>query len=58
MTGLTTNTELVVCSAETLATPPELIHYSSLEAFQSIVTSDSFWASHDADWPTRARCSR
>ncbi len=49
MTGLTANTELVVCSAETLATHPELFHYTSLAAFQSIVTSNSFWASHYAD---------
>jgi hypothetical protein len=49
MTRLTVNTELVVCSAETLGTHPELFHYTSLAAFQSIATSNSFWASHYAD---------
>ncbi len=49
MTILTANTELVVCSVETLTTHPELFHYTSLQAFQSITASNSFWASHYAD---------
>ena len=46
---LTRNTELVICSVETQAKHPELFHYTKREAFEGIVTSNSFWASHYAD---------
>jgi hypothetical protein len=46
---LMANTELIVCSAETLAAHPELFHYTSREAFQGIVTSNTFWAFHCSD---------
>ena len=49
VTTLIANTELVVCSSETLATHPELFHYTSLDAFENIIKSNSFWASHYAD---------
>jgi hypothetical protein len=49
VTTLIANTELVVCSAETLATRSELFHYTNLPAFQSIAAFNSFWASHYAD---------
>ena len=49
--GQIANTELVVCSAETLRTHPELFHYTGLPAFESIVRSGAFWASHYRGFP-------
>ena len=46
---LTVNTELVICTAETQDKHPELFHYTNLKAFESIVQSNAFWASHYAD---------
>jgi len=47
--ALTNNVELVLCSVETQAKHPELFHYTSRQAFESIVTSNTFWASHYRD---------
>jgi hypothetical protein len=47
--SLTANTELIICSVETQSQHPELFHYTKRDAFQSIVTSGTFWASHYAD---------
>lgn len=47
--NLTADTELVVCSVETMAKHPELFHYTHLAAFESIVRSNSVWASHYSD---------
>lgn len=46
---LTANTELSICSVETQAKHPELFHYTKSVAFESIVRSNVFWASHYAD---------
>ena len=43
------DTELEICSAATMAGHPELFHYTKRPAFEGIVTSNSFWASHYAD---------
>jgi len=45
---MTANTELVICSLETQTKHPELFHYTSRAAFESIVKSNAFWASHYA----------
>lgn len=41
--------ELVVCSVETQATNPESFHCTNIPAFERIVRSSSFWASHCAN---------
>lgn len=43
------NVELVICSQEVQSNHPELFHYTRPSAFQSIVTSNTFWASHYRD---------
>jgi hypothetical protein len=43
------NAELVICIVETQAKHPELFHYTKSAAFESIVKSNAFWASHCAD---------
>jgi hypothetical protein len=45
----TADTELVICSRETQAEHPELFHYTKPAAFEGIIRSNSFWASHYAD---------
>jgi len=47
--ALIVTAELTVCSAETQASHPELFHYTKPAAFESIVRSNSFWASHYPD---------
>jgi hypothetical protein len=47
--ALINEVELVLCSVETQAAHPELFHYTSSQAFESIVTSNTFWASHYRD---------
>lgn len=54
MNALIINTELVICSVETQASHPELFHYTSRDAFQGIVSSGTFWASHCADMSDKA----
>jgi hypothetical protein len=44
-----TNSELVICTVETQAQHPELFHYTKRAAFESIVKSNVFWASHFRD---------
>src|SRR5260370_31291520 len=46
---LIANTELVICTVETQAKHPELFHYTNAAAFESILKSNAFWASHYAD---------
>ena len=46
---LIANTELIICTVETQAKHPELFHYTNAAAFESIVKSNAFWASHSAD---------
>jgi hypothetical protein len=41
--------ELTLCSVATQAKHPELFHYTPREAFESIITSNTFWASHYRD---------
>ena len=41
--------ELSVCSIETQAKHPELFHYTKPAAFENIVKSNAFWASHYRD---------
>jgi len=41
--------ELTVCSIETQAKHPELFHYTKPAAFENIVKSNAFWASHYRD---------
>jgi hypothetical protein len=43
---LIANTALEVCSIETQRKHPELFHYTKREAFENIVKSNAFWASH------------
>jgi hypothetical protein len=40
------NVENVVCSVDTMSRHPELFHYTKPEAFEGIVKSQTFWASH------------
>jgi hypothetical protein len=46
---LIANLELTVCSIETQAKHPELFHYTKPAAFENIVKSNTFWASHYRD---------
>jgi hypothetical protein len=46
---LIANTALTVCSVETQAEHPELFHYTRSAAFEGIVKSNTFWASHYED---------
>jgi hypothetical protein len=46
---LIANTALLVCSVETKAEHPELFHYTKPTAFENIVKSNTFWASHYED---------
>jgi hypothetical protein len=46
---LTADTELVICTVETQAKHPELFHYTKPVAFEGIIKSNTFWASHYAD---------
>ena len=41
--------DLNICDVETQRNHPELFHYTSRAAFESIVTSSTLWASHYAD---------
>jgi hypothetical protein len=43
------NTALTVCSVETQAEHPELFHYTRPAAFESIIKTNTFWASHYED---------
>ena len=47
--SLIANVELEICSVETQAAHPELFHYTRVAAFESIVKSNTFWASHYRD---------
>jgi hypothetical protein len=49
MGTLVANTALTVCSVETQAEHPELFHYTRPAAFENIVKSNTFWASHFED---------
>jgi hypothetical protein len=44
--ALIANTELEVCSIEAQRRHPELFHYTKRDAFENIVKSNAFWASH------------
>ena len=41
--------DLDICSIATQRAHPELFHYTSRAAFESIVKSNTFWASHYVD---------
>src|ERR1700756_685490 len=48
-------TELEVCSVDTMTEHPELFHYTKRRAFQSIVASNTFWASHYEDMANKTK---